>query len=267
MFNYKTVEEKAMEWGISPRHVQHLCQEGKIAGAVKRAGSWFIAEDAPNPVKSTKAASKPYEFVGTKKKIFDNSIKLFEQKGYENVSIKDIATTAGIRQSAVYNHFKSKQEILDTIYDYFRYYYTSNRPTTDDVDYLLETGSLLELILKGFIFDFEGGVLGQMAGITKIIIQKATTDESAAAILRDLMIEEGIRFVEDSLNRAVKIKRIAPFDTHVIALIINCTRLYNLICWLTNPPYDTYMKMQKDELSIYKTLLTLMTDLNPPADQ
>ena len=75
MFSYKTVEEVAVEWGITLRHIQNLCREGKIEGAEKRAGAWFIPDNTLNPEKKAKADDKPYSFVGTKKKIFDNAIK------------------------------------------------------------------------------------------------------------------------------------------------------------------------------------------------
>lgn len=70
MQNYKTVEEKAGEWNITPRHVQYLCRTGRVEGAIKRAGAWFIPDDAPAPVKNTKKSNvyviKDFKFVGTK---------------------------------------------------------------------------------------------------------------------------------------------------------------------------------------------------------
>jgi len=267
MFNFRTVEETAAVWGVTPRYVQHLCQEGKIKSAVKRAGSWFIADDEPNPVKNTKADDNTLEFVGTKKKIFDNSIKLFVQKGYENVSVKDIAAAAGIRQSAVYNHFKSKQDILDTIFEFYRYYYISYRPDQNELESLLKTGHLKDIITKGFIYEFDEGILGQMASITKLIMQRITMDESATDIFRKLLMEEGIRFVEDGLNRAVELRRLAEVDSHSMAVLINCVRLYDLLCWLSNPPYETFMKMKEDEQKLYGILSTLLEDLNPPANK
>ena len=37
---------------------------------------------------------------------------LFARHGYEGVSMRDIAGALGIRQSAIYNHFQSKQHLL-----------------------------------------------------------------------------------------------------------------------------------------------------------
>ncbi len=48
----------------------------------------------------------------TKRKILDKSRGLFAARGYEAVSMRDISNAVGIRPSAIYNHFASKQTIL-----------------------------------------------------------------------------------------------------------------------------------------------------------
>ena len=55
----------------------------------------------------------------TKDKIFDVSIDLFSQKGFDAVSVREIARKVGIRESSIYNHYKNKEAILDAIIDYF----------------------------------------------------------------------------------------------------------------------------------------------------
>ena len=50
-----------------------------------------------------------------KDKIFDVSIDLFSEFGYDGVSIRQIASNVGIKESSIYNHYKSKEAILDSI--------------------------------------------------------------------------------------------------------------------------------------------------------
>ncbi len=45
----KTCREKAAEWGISERTVTNLCNNSRIAGAVKVGKSWQIPDDAERP--------------------------------------------------------------------------------------------------------------------------------------------------------------------------------------------------------------------------
>ncbi|MEO1537180.1 MAG: TetR/AcrR family transcriptional regulator [Pseudomonadota bacterium] len=48
----------------------------------------------------------------TKDELRCHARRLFAKHGYEGVSMRDIAGSVGIRQSAIYNHFKSKQHLL-----------------------------------------------------------------------------------------------------------------------------------------------------------
>ncbi len=52
----------------------------------------------------------------TKQKIIEESMKLFSTRGYDAVSIRDIADEIGIGNSALYKHYKSKQDIFDAIF-------------------------------------------------------------------------------------------------------------------------------------------------------
>lgn len=51
----------------------------------------------------------------TKERILYESMKLFSVNGFESVSIRTIADEVGVTNSALYKHFKSKQEIFDAI--------------------------------------------------------------------------------------------------------------------------------------------------------
>ena len=53
----------------------------------------------------------------TRQKILKTSLRLFASKGYRNTTVRDIAGEIGIKQSALYNHFKNKDEILETLID------------------------------------------------------------------------------------------------------------------------------------------------------
>jgi AcrR family transcriptional regulator len=60
-----------------------------------------------------------YEQIRKQKRqlIKETALKLFATKGYATTSINDIAQTAGISKGLMYNYFKSKEEVLQTIWD------------------------------------------------------------------------------------------------------------------------------------------------------
>lgn len=86
--------------------------------------------------------------MNNKDKIFNVSINLFSEFGYDNVSIRQIAREVGIKESSIYNHFKSKESILDAILDYYIFEMTSEEIPIDKAgdnldisfDYFYKTG-------------------------------------------------------------------------------------------------------------------------------
>ena len=54
----------------------------------------------------------PVKSTGTKSKILKESKALFSELGYKGASVRKIAAKVGIRESALYNHFKNKEEIF-----------------------------------------------------------------------------------------------------------------------------------------------------------
>ena len=46
---YLKVSEAAQKWGISPRRVRVLCNEGRIAGKIRNGNLYMIPGDAEQP--------------------------------------------------------------------------------------------------------------------------------------------------------------------------------------------------------------------------
>lgn len=51
----------------------------------------------------------------TKQRILDKALELFSARGYDSVSVGEIAEAVGIRAPSLYNHFPGKQAIFDAI--------------------------------------------------------------------------------------------------------------------------------------------------------
>ncbi len=53
----------------------------------------------------------------TKKRILDEALTLFSEKGYANVFVGEIAERVGIKAPSLYKHYKNKRAIFDAIID------------------------------------------------------------------------------------------------------------------------------------------------------
>lgn len=61
------------------------------------------------------ARPKKSEGRETRREILDAALDLFSQKGFYGTSTRDIARQVGVRESALYHHFKSKAAILHAL--------------------------------------------------------------------------------------------------------------------------------------------------------
>lgn len=100
----------------------------------------------------------------TKEKIIEQALLLFSEYGYEGVSVRDIAGAVGIKESSLYNHFKNKQDIFDTIVEVCfsrveAYYRAESLPfaAEEDLSVFFTTNSeaLSETLLRTFAYFFE----------------------------------------------------------------------------------------------------------------
>ncbi len=87
------------------------------------------------------------KFVDTKKKILNSALDFFSMHGYSGASIRQIANAVGIRESAIYNHYKSKEEIFLAILSQFKLRTISKEILSDD---LLDEVIYPEKFLKKF---------------------------------------------------------------------------------------------------------------------
>lgn len=56
---YVTPKDKALEWGLTQRRVEVLCDKGRIPGAYRLGRVWAIPKDAEKPIDGrTKEAKK-----------------------------------------------------------------------------------------------------------------------------------------------------------------------------------------------------------------
>jgi AcrR family transcriptional regulator len=69
-----------------------------------------------------------------KKNIITISANLFKEKGYSAVTMRDIAQALDIKAASLYNHIKSKQEILVLIVIEIAEEYTNNIRAIEDSD-------------------------------------------------------------------------------------------------------------------------------------
>ena len=118
------------------------------------------------------------KLTGTKKRIYNASLKLFAQKGYRATTVREIARKIDIQQSAIYNHFKNKEAILDEII---------NNLSSSHLINLFEDKEPAEIYKKG------KALLKQISNMFKLISYDTKTDLLFRFMMQELFTNERIR--------------------------------------------------------------------------
>lgn len=127
----------------------------------------------------------------TKEKIFDVSIDLFSQYGYDGVSIRRIAGEVGIKESSIYNHYKSKETIMDEILDYYIHEMTKDEIPIKQASENLDVG--LEYFYKmGLDLYLTKLSKSKMMKITRIILIESYHNEKIKNFVKAAIIEQAI---------------------------------------------------------------------------
>ncbi|MGC9342285.1 MAG: TetR/AcrR family transcriptional regulator [Bacteroidales bacterium] len=86
---------------------------------------------------------------GTKDKILEKALDMFGLRGYDSVSIRNLTKEVGIRESSFYNHYTSKEALLDEIFRIMEMELGKNKLNAVQIDRLTDELDLANYLKKG----------------------------------------------------------------------------------------------------------------------
>ncbi|PYI50523.1 TetR/AcrR family transcriptional regulator [Paenibacillus flagellatus] len=150
-------------------------------------------------------------------KIMETAIDLFSHRGFSGVSIRDITKEVGIKESSLYNHFRSKDELLGTIFLNFRRSVTRIMPPKEHLESILGTMSP-ELFLKQGLTNFMKHIDDPvMEKVWRIVYLEQYRDPLARDIYLNDIVGAILSFMESVFARWIALGRIKPADPRVLA--------------------------------------------------
>ena len=144
--------------------------------------------------------------MNTKESIIYNSLDLFSLKGYESVSIRDIAKSVGIKGSSIYNHFSSKQAlyncVINTFSDYVsksldkicNFYLNDNVSnfTSKDLNFFIESQSSIFNYLLTDTYSIK---------LKKILLLEKIQNKKASLLFEKLFITNVLNYSKKIISR------------------------------------------------------------------
>jgi AcrR family transcriptional regulator len=190
----------------------------------------------------------------TKEKIMNAAIRLFSEKGYDLVSMRDIAQEVGIKASSIYNHFPSKRDILKSMYEFHARENRSFAPDPETLLTLAETEPPHEVLMK-LDYNFPSEIHEKLDRIFIIASQEIYLDKDSEIFIREYFFKMYSEVWVRLLERMIELGKIEPVDVDsFVRLLIN-------FAYSAASLNGTSMKMTEEQWR--KSLLTALSLLKP----
>ena len=162
----------------------------------------------------------------TREKILSAALDLFSVKGYDPVSVRDIASAVGIKESSLYNHFKNKQDIFDSILAEYsgrwEAIFSQTQLTGDDKQFVVDERT---------VSMYQNMTTEQFAGMAGVIFDYYMTDEVNVKFRRMLTIEQFRSESIAELFRNISFNDSIEFQAKLFEALINEG------CFIKTDPY------------------------------
>jgi AcrR family transcriptional regulator len=177
----------------------------------------------------------------TKEAIMKHAIKLFKQKGYENVTVEEITTACGIAKGTFFNYFPKKEHILlhitDTYMDLLNDIVLRHKegPLKDRISHIFD--DLLQIYLK------------------HSDLLRLTLEETMRSAIRSETESTNIKRFQETLSSLIeKEKENSSFlkrrESDMVASILVGIFFHTLINWPSDLDKEKMMDMIQQQLDI-----------------
>jgi AcrR family transcriptional regulator len=152
----------------------------------------------------------------TKERIFEVALDLFSQKGFDAVSMREIAEAVGIKKASLYSHFSGKDELREQLFDYPLARLTNVGPQGADAEQMI-----LSMGVEGFMV-MASGVFNrwiatpEMEKVWRVICIELYHDESMKKFYAKFT-GEALEFWRSNFGIMLKHKLIRKSDPDVLA--------------------------------------------------
>ena len=180
----------------------------------------------------------------TKEKITEEALILFAQKGYKGTSVKNIADAVGIKDASLYNHFKSKQEIFDSIVELISKHiselsktlgmpqYNSQNLLDSDFARKVDLDWLKTITREAFEFYLTDPYVSRF---WRIAHMEQYTNPKIYAMFRKIFMDDAISYLEKVFQEMMDQKILCSGDAKAMAISFY-SPIYLLLSMYSNQP-------------------------------
>lgn len=196
----------------------------------------------------------------TKEVILTVALKLFSERGYDGVGIRDISKEIGIRESALYKHYSGKQDIFDSILkDIERRYQeevSSFIPPKNMANILSGESDVREELFRISVTMFQFYLKTEYGSqLRRMLTMEQYRTSEASKFFRELIIDKGLDYISGVFTNLINDGVYVDADPMVMAL-----QFYSPL-YLLLSKYDNQPEKYEEALSFLERHITMFNKI------
>ena len=178
----------------------------------------------------------------TRRIIFDTAYKLFEEKGYDKLTMRELAAQAGVGLGTIFQHFKDKSNLLVSVFEH------EFQPLVDQAFALVPQADLktqlLYLVRQFYEFYAQRPQISRIL-IKELYIDPKNSEHISSSFLRD------ISKLETLFEAAMQRGEIGP-QTNISDAVVMWWSYYSFVLLqaLQSPGFDV-----DEQLKVFERLM------------
>ena len=153
----------------------------------------------------------------TKRKIFEASLKLFSEKGYDATSVEEITATVGVAKGTLYYHFSSKEEIFNfLIEEGVKLLINSIEIKTSKCDNYIDKIKAISLIQLKAVYKYEN--------LLTIVMSQTWGNETINVFCREKVLRY-ISGIQKIVQEGIEVGDIVECNAEILA-----SEIFSLTC-------------------------------------
>jgi AcrR family transcriptional regulator len=185
--------------------------------------------------------------IGTRESIMESAINLFSEKGYDATSIRDISGKVGINEASIYNHYKNKEDIMDSIIESFIAGFSFNA-TEVPMEELIEKYGPEGFVNNAVRSSLEHLKEPRIGKINRLICIELFHNKKVRGFFKETFMEPSYMIWEQIFRKMMDLGYIKESDASMLA-----AEFFNYCVYL----YFNYFIIRYEEAS-YETLIESM---------
>ena len=153
----------------------------------------------------------------TKRKIFETSMKLFAEKGYDGTSIEEITSVVGVAKGTLYYHFSSKEEIFNFLVEEGMNLLKNSITikTNKQEKYIDKLRAIILIQIK---------IIAKYENFMSIVLSEIWGNSSRSKTCQN-SLNDYLEIIKDVLSQGIEKKEIKKVDVEIVA-----DELFGMVC-------------------------------------